>query len=85
MYKNYEILNYLCPGVEWSSNGNGYEAIDWLGKEPAITKEQFEAAVEELPKLKAKELAEAAAIKAAAEAKLAALGLTPDDLKALLS
>lgn len=83
MYKNYEILNRICPGVEWSSNGNGYEAINWLGKEPAITKEQFEAAVKELPKIKEQEIAELMAKKAAAEAKLEALGLTADDLKAL--
>jgi hypothetical protein len=83
MYKNYEILNRLCPGVEWSSNGIGYEAIDWLGKEPAVTKEQFDAAVTDLPKLKEQEAADAVAKKATAEAKLAALGLTPDDLRAL--
>jgi hypothetical protein len=48
-----------------------------------ITKEQFEAGFAQVETAKAQAEAEAAAKKAAAEAKLAALGLTADDLKAL--
>ena len=78
-----EVISFLVPGVEYTIYGKEYENIIWHSGEPAITKEEFEAGFQQLAEHRAKEEAEAKAAKAAAEAKLAALGLTADDLKAL--
>jgi hypothetical protein len=77
-----EVLEMLCPQTEYTIWGNEYDSIDWFGKLPAITKAEFEAGFAQVDAWKAEQEA-AAAAKAAAEAKLAALGLTSDDLKAL--
>jgi len=78
-----DILNFLCPDAEWVVYGIDYDSINWFGKEPAITKAQFEAGFAQYDSWKAEQDAKAEADKAAAQAKLAALGLTADDLKAL--
>lgn len=78
-----EVLQLLCPNIEYTVWGNDYESIDWFGKAPAISKGEFEAGFAQVDAWKAEQEARAAAKKSAAEAKLAALGLTPDDLKAL--
>jgi hypothetical protein len=59
-----------------------YEGIQFLECEP-ITKAQYEAGFAEYDAWKAEQDEAKAAKKAAAEAKLVALGLTADDLKAL--
>jgi hypothetical protein len=41
MAKASEVLQMLCPGVEYITRGEKYEDIDWLGAPPAITKKQF--------------------------------------------
>ena len=86
MAKNYlvEAIFRLKPGAEFVILDNDYSQIEWHqleGKAP--TQSEIDAAIEQI---KADELAagaKAEADKAAAQAKLAALGLTPDDLKAL--
>lgn len=78
-----EVLFYLCPDIEFTIHGTKYEGINWHGKAPAITKAQYDAGFELVDDAKANAEAEAATKKAAAEAKLLALGLTADDLKAL--
>lgn len=82
MIKGFEVLELLCPDSEWVITNNEYDSIQWI-KGKKITKEEFEAGFDKVAKAKAEAEAEAAAKKAAAEAKLAALGLTADDLKAL--
>jgi hypothetical protein len=37
-----DVLTLLCPNSEWTITGNNYDSIDWFGKSPAITREQFE-------------------------------------------
>jgi hypothetical protein len=83
MAKSYEVLTMLCPDVEYALIGDKYEDIDWFGKEPAITKKQFQDGFAQYDAWKAEQDAAKAAEKAAAEGKLAALGLTTDDLRAL--
>ncbi len=78
-----EVLQMLCPNFEYTIYGNDYESINWYGKPAPITLGQFEAGFGEYDAWKAKQNAVKAAKKTAAEAKLAALGLTADDLKAL--
>ena len=83
MAKGYEVLEMLCQGVEYICRGENFEDIDWLNKKPAITKAQFEAGFEEYDAWKANQDATQATAKATAQAKLAALGLTVEDLQAL--
>ena len=77
-----DVLIMLCPAGGWIITGEGYENIQWLECEP-ITKEQFEAGFAQYDAWKAEQDSKAAADKETAQAKLAALGLTADDLKAL--
>lgn len=78
-----EVLQMLCPSKEWTIYGDNYDSIIWHEGSPYITKKQFEDGFAQYDAWKTEQEAEAAAKKAAAEAKLAALGLTADDLKAL--
>ena len=82
MAKGVEVLEMLCPNTEWVITGNDYDSIQWIKGEP-ITKEQFEAGFAQCDAWKAEQDAKAVADKASATAKLEALGLTVDDLKAL--
>ena len=77
-----QVLGMLIPDGGYVATGNEYEGIEFLDCEP-ITKEQFEAGFAKYDIWKEEQDAEAAARKVAAEAKLAALGLSADDLKAL--
>ena len=77
-----EVLTMLIPQGGWITNGNDYEGITFLECEP-ITKQQFLAGFPQYDAWKAEQDAKAAADKASATAKLEALGLTTDDLKAL--
>ena len=77
-----DVLGMLIPNGGWVAYGNEYEVIQFLECEP-ITKEQFEAGFAQFDAWKAEQDALEVAAKEAAQAKLAALGLTPDDLKAL--
>jgi hypothetical protein len=77
-----EVLEMLIPTGGWYISGNDYEGIQFIECEP-ITKAQFEAGFAQYDAWKAEQDANAATAKATAEAKLAALGLTTDDLKAL--
>jgi hypothetical protein len=82
MAKSYEVLNLLIPTGGWVIYGHDYEGIQFLECEP-ITKEQFEAGFAQFDAWKAEQDAAKITAKESAEAKLAALGLTSDDLKAL--
>ena len=79
----------LLPEGGWAISGDDYEGIEFLECEP-ITKAQFEAGFAQYPAWKTEQDAQAQAAieqaatdKASATAKLEALGLTADDLKAL--
>ena len=82
MAKGGEVLTMLCPEKEWVISGDDFDSIQWVKGEP-ITKAQFEAGFAQYDAWKAEQDAQAAADKASATAKLEALGLTADDLKAL--
>jgi len=76
------VLSMLIPNGGYVARGDKYEGIEFIECEP-ITKAQFEAGFAQYDAWKAERDAKAEADKAAAQAKLAALGLTADDLKAL--
>jgi len=82
MTKAREVLGYLLPNGGYVLRGESYEDIEFIEAEP-ITKAAFTAGFAQYDAWKAEQDAKAATAKATAEAKLAALGLTADDLKAL--
>lgn len=68
---------------EWTLNGNDYDSLDWLSDTPKPTKKELDDQWESvLAEIEADKQAKIDA-KAAAQAKLASLGLTVDDLNAL--
>ena len=82
MAKGSDVLNMLIPNGGWVLQGNDYEGIQFLECEP-ITKSEYQAGFAQYDAWKAEQDADKAAAKEIAQAKLAALGLTADDLKAL--
>jgi hypothetical protein len=77
-----QVLEMLLPNGGWYISGEDYEGIQFLQCEP-ITKAQFQAGFAQYDAWKAEQDAAQATAKAQAQAKLAALGLTADDLQAL--
>jgi hypothetical protein len=82
MAKGGEVLEMLIPNGGWIITGNDYEGIQFLECDP-ITKAEFQAGFAQYDALKAEQEADKATAKAAAQAKLAVLGLTVEDLTAL--
>jgi hypothetical protein len=82
MAKATDVMAMLIPSGGYVMYGEEYEGIVFQEATP-ITKAQFEAGFAQYDAWKAEQDANVLAAKAAAEAKLAALGLTADDLKAL--
>jgi hypothetical protein len=77
-------IQKLRPDSEYKFSEQDYSTIEWIkleGKAP--TKAEIDAAIEQVKADEVQAELDKAAKKAAAEAKLAALGLTADDLKAL--
>ena len=72
----------LIPQGGWIITGNDYAGIEFLECAP-ITQAQFTAGFAQYDAWKAEQDAKAEADKVTAQAKLTALGLTADDLKAL--
>lgn len=78
-----KCLEYLAPTEHWAISDNDYERIEWYSDKPQPT---FEELTSVWDAVKAEIAAKNKAIQDArnlAEAKLAALGLDADDLKAL--
>jgi hypothetical protein len=82
MATSQEVLSMLIPNGGYVARGEDYEGIEFLECQP-ITKAQFDAGFAQFDSWKADKEAAQAAAKSAAEAKLQALGLTAEDLKAL--
>jgi len=74
----------LKPNAEFSFIDNDYLTINWIkldGKAPS--KAQIDEAIEQVKADETQAIIDQANAKAAAQAKLAALGLTVEDLQAL--
>ena len=82
MAQPHEVLAFLRPEGGYVHYGFDYEGIQFLECEP-ITKAEYEAGFAQYDAWKAEQDTDKAAAKATAEAKLTALGLTAEDLKAL--
>ena len=83
MASSSDVLLMLIPNGGYVQRGEDYEGIDFLECEP-ITKKQYLDGFEKADKAKAKAEADKAAAKVSAQTKLAALGLTEDEVKAII-
>ena len=83
MTKSSEVLSMLIPTGGWVIYGDDFDSIKYDDGVEPITKAQFEAGFAQFDDWKAQQDAAQVAVKAAAQAKLEALGLTTDDLRAL--
>ncbi len=82
MSKGSDVLAMLLPNGGWIMTGDTYEGIEFLECEP-ITKKQFTDGFAQYDAWKTEQDTAQATAKAAAQSKLAALGLTVEDLQAL--
>jgi hypothetical protein len=82
MAKHWQVLQYLIPNGGYIQVGEDYEGIEFIDCEP-ITKKQYQDGFAKYDAWKAEQDASKAEAKAAAQAKLAVLGLTVEDLTAL--
>ena len=75
----------LRPNIEWTMDGDDVENITWHteGVEPLTTAE-VQAEMQRLEQVAVDEVDARAALRASAEAKLAALGLTVDEITAIV-
>ena len=79
-----KAIKKLKPSAEFSFTDDDYSTIKWdVLDGDAPTQAEIDAAIEEVKADEAQAKLDRAAKKATAEAKLEALGLTTDDLKAL--
>ena len=78
-----KILEYKYPNAQWTLNGDDYQGLTWLSDTPKPTKATLDGLWNEVQEIIATKAETKAAAKAAAQAKLAALGLTLEDLQAL--
>ncbi len=78
-----KALENLKPSSEWTLAGDNYGDLVWLSEGNAPTLAELQAEIALLPQKEKAKADKAAADKASAQAKLEALGLTADDLKAL--
>lgn len=81
-YAQILVINY--PNTQWTLNGDAYEGLTWLSDTPKPTKAELDALWESTQAAVAAKEQTAKDVKASALAKLAALGLTQDEVKALV-
>jgi hypothetical protein len=79
-----QILSVNYAGSQWSLNGNSYDGLTWYSNTPKPTQAELDALQESTQAAVAAKEQAAKDVKASALAKLAALGLTQDEVKALV-
>jgi hypothetical protein len=78
-----EALANLAPNGGWTLSGDNYADLVWVSEGNPPTLAEIQAEIASLPAKKEDAKINKENARLAAEAKLAALGLTSDDLKAL--
>ena len=78
-------IQTLCPDAEWTYYNNDLETIVWLKGTNPPTVDEIRAQIPIAKAANKAALEAKAEAKATGKAKLAALGLTPDEVNALLS
>jgi hypothetical protein len=81
-YTQILIANY--PASQWTLDGDFYDGLTWYSDTPKPTKAELDALWESTQATIAAKEQAAKDVKASALAKLAALGLTEDEVKALI-
>jgi len=81
--RSVEVMEYLRPNGGWVQRGSEYEGIEFLECEP-FTKKEYTDAFSVVATAKAKTEADKVAAKQSAQAKLAALGLTEEEVASIL-
>jgi hypothetical protein len=79
-----QILSVNYAGKQWSLDGDAYGGLTWLDTSPKPTQAELDALWESTKAAVAAKEQAAKDTKASALAKLAALGLTQDEVKALV-
>jgi hypothetical protein len=79
-----QILSTNYVGSQWTLNGDSYAGLTWLSDTPKPTQVELDALWESTKAAVAAKEQAAIDVKASALAKLAALGLTQDEVKALV-
>lgn len=81
--KGVDVITYLRPDGGWVMRGNDFSGIDFIECEP-FTEKEFENAFATVKQMQDRAEADKAEAKASAQAKLAALGLTDDEVRAII-
>ena len=79
-----QILSINYIGSQWTLNGDSYDGLTWLSDTPKPTQAELDTLWESTQVTVAAKEQAAKDVKASALAKLAALGLTQDEVKALV-
>ena len=79
-YGDVLIANY--PDAEWTLNGDTYDGLTWLGDSPKPTQAELDAAWPAVQQSRQDAVAAKEAARQSAISKLAALGLTVDEISA---
>jgi hypothetical protein len=78
------ILSTNYVDKQWSLNGNSYDGLTWLDESSKPTQSELDALWESTQATVAAKTQSAIDAKTSALAKLSALGLTEDEVKAIL-
>ena len=78
------ILSVNYPGSQWTLDGDFYDGLTWFSDTPKPTQAELDALWESTKAKYEADKQAAIDVKASALAKLAALGLTQDEVKALI-
>ena len=79
-----KAIQKLTPNSQWRMVNNDYSKIEWIVLEgQAPSQAEIDAAIKQVKAEEAQLLLDQVAAKKAAQTKLAALGLTVEDLQAL--
>lgn len=78
------VLIEFYPDSVWMLEGSEYEGLSWTPEDEKPSKDTLDAQWEELSAIQAARITAEAERKAAAISKLEAIGLTADDLQAIL-
>jgi hypothetical protein len=79
-----QILSVNYPTAQWTLNGDSYDGLTWLSDTPKPTQAELDVLWESTQATLAAKKQAAIDTKDSALAKLAALGLTQDEVKALV-
>ncbi len=75
------VLTANYPGAQWSITGNDYDTLKWYDDTPKPSQAELDAAWPAVQQAKADAVAAEEATRQSAVDKLAALGLTVDEIR----